>query len=62
MEEEFGDTFKSFGQQQASLSQSTTVSSRPKSSTKVAKTKEGFSTSHNSLSHELFVVSRALEF
>ena len=47
MEEDFGDTYRSFGQQQqqqASLSQSTTVSSRQKSTIKVPKTKDGFST------------------
>jgi len=45
MEEDFGDTYRSFGQQQKqqASSQSKTVSSRPKSTTKVAKTKEGFS-------------------
>jgi len=47
MEEDFGDTYRSFGQQQQQASnnkQSTTVSSRPKSTTKVPKTKDGFST------------------
>ena len=45
MEEDFGDTYRSFGQsqkQQQASSQSKTVSSRPKSTTKVAKTKDGF--------------------